>query len=398
MKNKKIRLSSILNLAIYLVSISLLVRNTILSNTLKWNNYSFSEYIISYPNKFIRRGLVGEVLTYLSNGESIFYGVQIVVFANCILFISLLFLLFKKLQIDIEFLSLLLLSSMGFFQLFFYGNFYFRKEMFYLNFFIILIFLFIYEESHKLNKNIINVYLIFTTLIISLIHEGFLLITTPFVYIILRNKRKYFHKYYGIFSYLLFLGMIFSQGDGVAAATLWNELNPYDKSLIPDISSTAISFIGYDYSFFLTLKYSGISLLDEGNVFYWLFIVFYFMLFYSLLFTNGILLNLVLLFKNKFKYEYILLTIPILFFVAFDWGRFFIAVFYILLLFLIYDFKNKFSNFLISKKTITFKLFVIMTVLTIIPDRSWQDFSYIEKLFDSIEEIQFLYNQFINFF
>ena len=91
MKNKKVRLSVILNLAIYLVSISLLARNTILSNTLKWNNYSFSEYIISYPNKFIRRGLVGEVLTYLSNGESIFYGVQIVVFANCILFISLLF-------------------------------------------------------------------------------------------------------------------------------------------------------------------------------------------------------------------------------------------------------------------------------------------------------------------
>ena len=397
MKNKKVRLSVILNLAIYLVSISLLARNTILSNTLKWNNYSFSEYIISYPNKFIRRGLVGEVLTYLSNGESIFYGVQIVVFANCILFISLLFLLFKKLKIDIEFLSLLLLSSMGFFQLFFYGNFYFRKEMFYLNFFIILIFLVMHEESKKINKNIINIYLLLLTLIISLIHEGFLLVTTPFIFLLLRNKRINFHKFYALYSYGLFVLMILSQGDSQATNTLWDDLNSFDKSLIPEISSTAFSFVGYDYSFFLTTEYNGLSLLDGGNVFYWLFIIFYFILFLSLIFTNGSVFDLIYLLENQFKYEYILLSVPVLFCIGFDWGRFLVAVFYVLFLFLLYNLKHKISNFQISRRTLSFKFFVLMTLFTIIPDRSWQDFSYINKFFDSIDEIKFIFNNILNF-
>ena len=87
------------------------------------------------------------------------------------------------------------------------------------------------------------------TLIISLIHEGFLLVTTPFIFLLLRNKRINFHKFYALYSYGLFVLMILSQGDSQATNTLWDDLNSFDKSLIPEISSTAFSFVGYDYSF-----------------------------------------------------------------------------------------------------------------------------------------------------
>ncbi|MDC3241630.1 hypothetical protein OAU06_01765, partial [Acidimicrobiia bacterium] len=125
MKNKKLRLSVFLNLAIYLASISLLTRNTILSNTLKWNNYSYSEYLISYPDKFIRRGFWGEVLEIIYRNEPLLQGLNLTVFSVNALFLLSIYLLFKKYKIDINFLTLLLLSSMGFIQFYFYGNFYF---------------------------------------------------------------------------------------------------------------------------------------------------------------------------------------------------------------------------------------------------------------------------------
>ena len=58
----KNKLSSLFLLLTYLISFFLLARNTVLAKTLKWNTYSYSEYLISYPDKFIRRGLWGEVL------------------------------------------------------------------------------------------------------------------------------------------------------------------------------------------------------------------------------------------------------------------------------------------------------------------------------------------------
>ena len=397
MKNTKLRLSVILNLSIYLVSISLLARNTIFSDTLKWNNYSFSEYLISYPDKFIRRGFWGEVLEIIYRNEPLLQGLNLTVFSVNALFLLSIYLLFKKYKIDINFLTLLLLSSMGFIQFYFYGNFYFRKDMFYLNYFIFFIILIYLEDQNKVNSKLVNIYLILFIIPVALIHEGYLLVTTPFVYKVLKNKRDKFHKLYFIFCILLFIFQISAQGNFEDALKIWNNLSELDKSFLDGFSSSAISFIGYDFRYFINNNYNGIILFDGGDVFKWLFIVFYYMSFYSLLFSKGSLFNFKTYLTSKFKGEYYFLTVSFLFFFIYDWGRLLNTIFYILLLYLIYNHNQNFSSFYESRNTLTFKFFIFMTLFTIIPDRGWQDFSYSKKFVDSIEEIRTIFLIFNNF-
>jgi len=393
----KIKTSYLFLLLIYLISFFLLARNTIFSKTLKWNTYSYSEYLISYPDKFIRRGLWGEVLGIIYKNEPLFKGLNLTVFFVNALFLLSIYFLFKKYKIDNNFLTLLLLSSMGFFQFVFYGNFYFRKDIFYINYFIFFIILNYLEDQNKLNSKLVDIYSILFIIPIALIHEGYLLVVTPFVYKVLKNKRNKFHNLYFLFCLLLFIFLILSQGNSEDALKVWNDLSDFDKSFLQGFSASAISFIGYDFDYLISNNYNGIIMFDSGDVFKWLFIIFYYLSFYSLFFSNGNLFN----FKNylikKFNGEYYFLTISILFFFIIDWGRLLNTIFYILLLYLIYDSGQNFSNFKESSHTSTFKFFVFMTLFTIIPDRGWQDFSYSKKFVDTLEEIQTIFLTFYNF-
>ena len=116
----------------YLVTISIFVflsRYTILSTSLKWGTWSYAENLISYPERFLRRGLLGEIILLLSGDNSAFKIQQYIVFLNCTLFFFLIFALFNLYKLNLAQFNILLLSSFGLLYMLYYGNSYNRKEI-----------------------------------------------------------------------------------------------------------------------------------------------------------------------------------------------------------------------------------------------------------------------------
>ena len=62
------------------ITILLLSRYTVFSSTLKWGTWSYGENLISYPEKFLRRGLLGELILLISGENSAFKTIQVMVF------------------------------------------------------------------------------------------------------------------------------------------------------------------------------------------------------------------------------------------------------------------------------------------------------------------------------
>ena len=92
MNSKIINLSSLL---IYLLSITQVAKRTILSETLEYSPWSFSELLISYPDQFIRRGLIGETIQIIASDTVLFDAVNLVVFINFVIFTLLSFAFIK---------------------------------------------------------------------------------------------------------------------------------------------------------------------------------------------------------------------------------------------------------------------------------------------------------------
>ena len=80
------------------ITILLLSRYTVFSSTLKWGTWSYGENLISYPEKFLRRGLLGELILLISGENSAFKTIQVMVFLNCLLLLFLIYKLFKTLS------------------------------------------------------------------------------------------------------------------------------------------------------------------------------------------------------------------------------------------------------------------------------------------------------------
>ena len=80
------KLSNLVTSLIYLLSISQVAKKTILSNTLEYSPWSYSELLISYPNIFIRRGFIGELITLFDSDTVLFDTVNIFIFVNFVVF------------------------------------------------------------------------------------------------------------------------------------------------------------------------------------------------------------------------------------------------------------------------------------------------------------------------
>ena len=87
-KNKIIKLSS---LTIYLLSLAQVAKRTVLSETLEYSPWSFSELLVSYPDQFTRRGLIGEVVQVIDQDSILFDTVNDIVFVNFTVFMRDLF-------------------------------------------------------------------------------------------------------------------------------------------------------------------------------------------------------------------------------------------------------------------------------------------------------------------
>ena len=87
-KNKTTNLGILI---IYLLTIAQVAKRTILSSTLEYTPWSYSELLISYPDQFLRRGFIGEVINVIDSDGILFDTVNLVLFINFFLFVLLSF-------------------------------------------------------------------------------------------------------------------------------------------------------------------------------------------------------------------------------------------------------------------------------------------------------------------
>ena len=78
---KKHFLKSI-NFLIYLFSVVQVARRTVLSNGFEIHYWSFSELLIYYPDRFIRRGLIGQIIQFIDDDGIFLDSTLLVIFVN----------------------------------------------------------------------------------------------------------------------------------------------------------------------------------------------------------------------------------------------------------------------------------------------------------------------------
>ena len=384
-KIKESNIFLLLNLVIVCFTVYSLSRKTIFSDQLVWSTWSFSEFLIYYPeNMFVRRGLLGEFFIFLSNGGPVLEVVQIFVFINFLIFICLTSIVFFIYKSSTTQYLLFLLSSFGFLNLVLYDISYHRKEILALNIFLIFLILKKFDAS-KTVRNINIFYLFISTLLISLIHEGMLLMLFPFYIIILKTIEDFnsLHRIkvlYSVFTFSIILVLILNSGSEELSALMFSGLHPEDRYLLQDYSVDAIRAIGWSLERALILP---IRIFLSGNAFYWLYILFLmFFSIYIILFNNTFL-SFKEIILDFHKENYILIITYSIFFIGWDWGRWFVIIFYLYLLTFIY--LNFLSNFVYdSNFSVSIILFyIIISILTIVPEccLSWTD----PKIFNMIE-------------
>ncbi len=365
------------------ITILLLSRYTVFSSTLKWGTWSYGENLISYPEKFLRRGLLGELILLISGENSAFNTIQVMVFLNCLLLLFLIYKLFKLYQLSMSQFNLFLLSSFGLLYMIYYGNSFNRKEIFAINFY--LIFLYYFKKSdHKIN-NLFKINLFLSLIFILLIHEGLLFVTIPFYYLTLKEKYKRIANTYVLFGTIGIIIMLSFQGNEDDVLNMWNKINEFDQLLIGDLKSSAIYALAYSYEKQIFYQ-SGFDIILSGRLNHWLFILFYFFIYLFLNHFEGDFEKLNKAKSELFKKE-MLYCLPLFIFGGADWGRyflFFIYIYYFYLIF-VFDLKKIEINSTASLKYLN--IFVIYSFFTIIPEATYQDIDIIEKVRNSIDEI-----------
>mgnify|MGYP001246520420 FL=1 len=176
------KVNTVLNFILYGVSVIFLYNRTVGSNlkTPLWGSWSYSEYLINYPNTFVRRGLIGEILLSLSKEGDVLINLNIFLFTNFIIYMFLMIAFFLKMDLSLTSLTFLNISTFGILNFTVFNLFYHRKEALFLNFFIFFLILFVRKGVNN-NLNLYSIlYLLIVTLFTALTHEGMMLIFSPF--------------------------------------------------------------------------------------------------------------------------------------------------------------------------------------------------------------------------
>ena len=395
--NIKNSLSILLNFVIIYFSFEIIKQKTIQSETLVWSTWSYSELLINYPQQiFVRRGLLGEIFQMLANEGPSYKIVQQFVFYNFLVFMILsttLLVLYGLKQYQI---SYFLISSFGFLNLVSYDLIYHRKEIVIFNLFFILLFI-LRLKRIKLVQYLIILYLSLSTIAIALIHEGMLIIFIPFVYIFLKRSKVFLFRknlsianyYLGLVSVLIF-AVVINKGDPSISLLIFESLHPFDRSLLENYSVDGIRAIGWSLKRGLILP---LRILLSGNAFYWLYI---FVLMFFSVYIICIKLSTAdyLDYLKKLHIENPILALSYtIFLIGWDWGRWFIVIFY-LYLFLIASEKQETKTDPEFKQSLWLIIFfIVLSVGTIIPEccLAWTDPKILNNLERYIGEIKVNY-------
>ncbi len=361
MNSKTINLSSLL---IYLFSITQVAKRTILSETLEYSPWSFSELLISYPDQFIRRGLIGETIQIIAGDTVLFDTVNLFVFINFVIFTLLSFTFIKLSKLSSIQHFLYLISIFGILNVSMFNQYFHRKEMFVLNLFLIILL----TLRFRANEYLILLISSICSILMILIHEGIAMITIPFIVYLFKkmldNSKKVLYVYTPIVL-LIFLTVIISSGSDSSSNVIWENLSEFDKNQIV-INPNAITAIGWSLldSFLNTTQ----ILIFSGSMFLWTF--YFFIVGFTLFVIFNINLNKIYIDYSKVKSflvkEKYFLVIPVLFVIGFDWGRWLFSLFHLCF----FSYLTLKENTIITtiRWTIPMFILVVTSIFTIMPE------------------------------
>jgi hypothetical protein len=361
MNSKIINLSSLL---IYLLSITQVAKRTVLSETLEYSPWSFSELLISYPDQFIRRGLIGETIHIISSDTVLFDTVNLVVFINFVIFTLLSFAFIKLSNLSSIQHFLYLISIFGILNISMFNQYFHRKEMFVLNLFLIILL----TLRFRANEYLILIISSICSILMILIHEGIAMITIPFIVYLFKkmldNSKKVLYVYTPIVL-LIFLTVILGSGSDSSSNVIWENLSEFDKNQIV-INPNAITAIGWSVldSFLNTTQ----ILIFSGSMFLWTF--YFFMVGFTLFVIFNINFNKIYIDYSKVKSflvkEKYFLVIPVLFVIGFDWGRWLFSLFHLCF----FSYLTLKENTIITTIRWTIPMFIlaVTSIFTIMPE------------------------------
>jgi hypothetical protein len=361
MNSKIINLSSLL---IYLLSITQVAKRTVLSETLEYSPWSFSELLISYPDQFIRRGLIGETIHIISSDTVLFDTVNLVVFINFVIFTLLSFAFIKLSNLSSIQHFLYLISIFGILNVSMFNQYFHRKEMFVLNLFLIILL----TLRFRANEYLILIISSICSILMILIHEGIAMITIPFIVYLFKkmldNSKKVLYVYTPIVL-LIFLTVILGSGSDSSSNVIWENLSEFDKNQIV-INPNAITAIGWSVldSFLNTTQ----ILIFSGSMFLWTF--YFFIVGFTLFVIFNINFNKIYIDYSKVKSflvkEKYFLVIPVLFVIGFDWGRWLFSLFHLCF----FSYLTLKENTIITTIRWTIPMFIlaVTSIFTIMPE------------------------------
>ena len=392
---KKIFLYSF-NITVLFLCFYLIKAKTIDSDSLIWSAWSFSEMLISYPdNIFVRRGFLGEIFETIAGDGPAYSVVQSFIFYNFLLFMfsSSLFLYLSGIKLYQY--SLFLISSFGFLNLVSYDLIYHRKEVFVFNLFIIFLLL-LKKSSNKFIRFFVPIYLLVSTVIIGLVHEGMLIIFLPFIYVLIKESNLFSYKnfklenLYLIFSGILSVIIIINKGTSQISSLIFDNLHPYDKSFLKDYTVDGIRAIGWSLKRGLVLP---LRVLLSGNAFYRLYVLgLKFFTLYVISFT-GTFNEFKNFIVNLHKNNPIIFLSYSIFLIGWDWGRWFVIIFYLYFFLTSYlTVEKKYDN-KINLTIGVLALYIVLSLGTIIPECcvSWTDPKILNNIEQYIGEIKVNY-------
>lgn len=382
-KNAPMRVKT-LSLLLNSITLILLLRYTILSSTLKWGTWSYAENLISYPNKFIRRGLLGEIILFISGDGPAFQTMQIIIFLNCVLLLVMTFLIFKIFGLTLLQHNMLTLSSFGMMYMLYHGSSFNRKEIFAINFFLIFIY-FLKKNENTLTFNL-KIFLLLSLVFTALIHEGLLFITVPFYFLILKPINKKTANGYVFIGSALLIFLLTQQGNESDVVNMWNELSTFDRTQInTDLKSSALYALAFTYERQI-FEQSGFQIIFSGRINHWLSILFYF---YIYLFVNHLGADSMNIkkFKDLFFKKEILYCLPLFLFGGADWGRYLLFYIYMYYFYFLYVSDSRRMGVAYTANVSTLLIFSIYSFFTVIPEATFQDINIIGKLTNSFTNL-----------
>ena len=345
------------------------------------NPWSFTELLINYEGGFVRRGFIGNIIFQLDSDGILFDTLYFVVFINFVIFVSLIHLNLRTSSLSYFQKLLFHISIFAPFNITLFGNFYSRKEMFLINFYLMS--LLIYRTK---SKNLF-LYSCFLFGILSLlIHEGVaLFILFPFLIFLLKRKNIK-QRSINLFNFSmlsLFMILVLYKGNTQIVSQIWSSLSSEDIVLINNLNPNAITSIGWGV--LETLKTTYIVVFS-GSLIYWS--VFFVMILYTVsIVLNEHITEIYKILKNTILNNKEFLIIVPLFFFTFDYGRWIFTIFYLTFFTMIIFKENTINNL---KLTYNLAFYVVISFLTAMPPcciamESTQVSSNYYRIFKSIE-------------